>query len=111
MLAAACCYAAVKVRLSSTLRYHAADEIAVGRLVGHASSGQTTHVQSTLAAAARDEELAIGVRRDDERGDGCIVRPYHAVARRRGRVWRGPAARHLDETGRPPPRGRRRSSA
>ena len=28
MLAAACCYAAVKVR-SSTLRYHAADEIAV----------------------------------------------------------------------------------
>ena len=36
MLAAACCYAAVKVRLSSTLRYHAADEIAVGRLVGQA---------------------------------------------------------------------------
>ena len=36
MLVASCCYAASKVRLSSHLRYHSADEIAVGRLVGQA---------------------------------------------------------------------------
>ena len=33
MLVASCCYAATKVRLSSHLRYHNADEMAVGRLV------------------------------------------------------------------------------
>ena len=36
MLVASCCYAATKVRLSSHLRYHNADEMAVGRLVAQA---------------------------------------------------------------------------
>lgn len=36
MICASLCYAATKVRLSSHLRYHNPDEIAVGRLVGQA---------------------------------------------------------------------------
>ena len=36
MIGASCCYAATKVRLSSHLRYHSADEMAVGRLVAQA---------------------------------------------------------------------------
>ena len=41
MLAASCCYAATKVRLSSHLRYHSADEMAVGRLVAQAGCALT----------------------------------------------------------------------
>ena len=44
MLLASACYASTKVRLSSHLRYHGAEEIAAGRLVAQAGYVRRTHV-------------------------------------------------------------------
>ena len=59
MLLASGCYAATKVRLSSHLRYHSAEEMATGRLVAQAGVSHTSKGLRSFFLIRREENESL----------------------------------------------------